>query len=111
MAWKDLPLGRGHQRLSLSVIGSPAWATPGSLLNGLQGLPKLAVSYIFKGLDSISPVESKDERIPMLKRVEFYSVVEAGALGCSQDFPCCSSPYWYIPTVEPSSAIPFGKVH
>ena len=56
-------------------------ATPGSLLNGLQGLPKLAVSYIFKGLDSISPVESKDERIRMLKRVEFYSVVEAGALG------------------------------
>jgi len=56
-------------------------ATPGSLFNGLQGLPKLAVSYIFKGLDSISPVESKDERIRMLKRVEFYSVVEAGALG------------------------------
>lgn len=56
-------------------------ATPGSLLNGLQGLPRLAVSYIFKGLDSISPVESKDERIRILKRVEFYSAVEAGALG------------------------------
>ena len=56
-------------------------ATPGTLLSGLQGLPKLALSYIFKGLDSVNPVESKDERIRMLKRVEFYSVVEAGALG------------------------------
>ena len=55
-------------------------ATPGSLLNGLQGLPKLALSYIFKGIDSVNPVESKDERIRMLKRVEFYSVIEAGAL-------------------------------
>ena len=56
-------------------------ATPGTLLSSLQGLPKLALSYIFKGLDSVNPVESKDERIRMLKRVEFYSVVEAGALG------------------------------
>ena len=56
-------------------------ATPGSLLNGLQGLPKLALSYIFKGIDSVNPVESKDARIRMLKRVEFYSVIEAGALG------------------------------
>ena len=56
-------------------------ATPGTLLSNLQGLPKLALSYIFKGLDSVNPVESKDERIRMLKRVEFYSVIEAGALG------------------------------
>ncbi len=56
-------------------------ASPGDLLHGLQGLPKLALSYIFRGMDSINPVESKDERIRMLKRVEFYSVVEAGALG------------------------------
>ena len=56
-------------------------ATPGTLLTSLQGLPKLALSYIFKGLDTVNPVESKDERIRMLKRVEFYSVVEAGALG------------------------------
>ena len=44
-------------------------ATPGTLLSSLQGLPKLALSYIFKGLDSVNPVESKDERIRMLKRV------------------------------------------
>ena len=56
-------------------------ASTGDLLHGLQGLPKLALSYIFRGMDSINPVESKDERIRMLKRVEFYSVVEAGALG------------------------------
>ncbi len=56
-------------------------ANPGNLLSGLQGLPKLALSYMFKGMDTINPVESKDERIRMLKRVEFYSVVEAGALG------------------------------
>ncbi len=56
-------------------------ASPGDLLHGLQGLPKLALSYIFRGMDSINPVESKDERIRMLKRIEFYSVVEAGALG------------------------------
>ena len=55
-------------------------ATPGTLLSSLQGLPKLALSYIFKGLDSVNPVESKDERIRMLKRVEFYSVVEAGGI-------------------------------
>ena len=56
-------------------------ANPGNLLSGLQGLPKLALSYIFRGMDTINPVESKDERIRMLKRVEFYSVAEAGALG------------------------------
>ena len=56
-------------------------ATPASLLSGLQGLPKLALSYIFRGMDSVNPIESKDERIRMLKRVEFYSVIEAGALG------------------------------
>ena len=56
-------------------------ASPGNLLSGLQGLPKLALSYIFRGMDTINPVESKDERIRMLKRVEFYSVVEAGGLG------------------------------
>ena len=56
-------------------------ASPGNLLSGLQGLPKLALSYIFRGMETINPVESKDERIRMLKRVEFYSVVEAGGLG------------------------------
>ena len=56
-------------------------ATPAELIHGLQGLPKVALSYIFKGMDSIGSIESKDERIRMLKRVEFYSVVEAGALG------------------------------
>lgn len=49
-------------------------ASPGDLLQGLQSLAKLALSYIFRGMDSINPVESKDERIRMLKRIAFDRV-------------------------------------
>jgi len=53
----------------------------GDLLSGLQGIPKLALKYLFSGIGKIGPMDSKIGRINLLKRVEFYSTIEAGGLG------------------------------
>ncbi len=55
--------------------------SPSDLLSGLQGLPRIALGYVFKDLSDVEPPTNEEERQELLRRLEFYSAVEAGALG------------------------------
>ena len=55
--------------------------TPAALLSSLRGIPRMALSYLFDNSENFKMPKDESQRIQFLKNVEFYAVLEAGALG------------------------------
>jgi len=51
------------------------------VMDGLKGLPKMAFNYVFRPFKASFSSAQGDRRILLLRRVEFYSSLEAGAAG------------------------------
>lgn len=51
------------------------------VLDGLKGLPKLAFNYVFQPFKASFSSAKGDRRILLLRRVDFFSSLEAGAAG------------------------------
>lgn len=51
------------------------------LIAGLQGLPRMALKFLFGNRERLKTPTDETERIEFLENVEFYAVLEAGGLG------------------------------